>query len=31
MRERLARMETTISIAHPDLNVQIDTQAKPNM
>ena len=30
MRERLARMETTISFAHPDLNVQIDTQANPN-
>ena len=29
-RERLARMETTISLAHPDLNVQIDTQANPN-
>ena len=30
MRERLARIETTIGIAHPNLNVQIDTQAKPN-
>ena len=30
MRERLARMETTIGFAHPDLNVQIDTQANPN-
>ncbi len=27
---RLARMETTIGFAHPDLNVQIDTQANPN-
>ena len=30
MRERLVRIETIVSVAHPDLNVQTDTQAKPN-
>ena len=30
MRERLVRIETIVSFAHPDLNVQTDTQAKPN-
>ena len=30
MRERLVRIETIVSVAHPDLNVQTDTQARPN-
>ena len=30
IRERLARIETTIGIAHPDLNAQADVEAKSN-
>ena len=30
IRERLVRIETTIRIAHPNLNTGFDTQAEPN-
>jgi len=30
IRERLARLETTIIIAHPNLNAQFEAQVPPN-